>query len=101
VLFKHPCETYGIAKFTSNIIQNSCLVRLFVTKELESKKIGSSVSYSLIRVASGVRKINDYQFLSPHYRLIIDFFDTLSTNFIDFSIFRKFGPEPELNFRLK
>merc|ERR1719173_228393 len=48
VLFKHPCETYGIAKFTPNIIQNSCLVRLFVTKELESKKIGSSVSYSLI-----------------------------------------------------
>ena len=25
------------------------------------------------RVATGVRKINDYQFLSPHYRLIIDF----------------------------
>ena len=45
MLFKHPCETYGIAKFTPNIIQNSCLVRLFVTKELESKKIGSSVSY--------------------------------------------------------
>ena len=56
-------------------------------------------------MASGVRKINDYQFfftaLSTNYRL----FDTLSTNFIDFSIFRIFGPdidlEPELNFRLK
>ena len=45
------------------------------------------------RVASGVRKINDYQFffttLSTNYRL----FDTLSTNFIEFSIFRIFGPD--------
>ena len=54
-------------------------------------------------MASGVRKINDYQFVSPHYRLIIDFL--ISTNFIDFFIFRIFGPdidpEPELNFHLK
>ena len=39
--------------------------------------------------------------LSTNYRL----FDTLSTNFIDFFIFRIFGPdidsEPELNFHLK
>ena len=34
----------------------------------------SSAVCCLSRVASGVRKINDYQLLSPHYRLIIDFF---------------------------
>ena len=56
-------------------------------------------------MASGVQKINDYQFfftkITNKYRL----FDTLSTNFIDFSTFRIFGPdidqESELNFHLK
>ena len=42
-----------------------------------------------------------FTILSTNYQL----FDTLSTNFIDFSIFRIFGPdidpEPELNFHLK
>ena len=45
-------------------------------------------------MASGVQKINDFQFFSPYHRLIIDF-----------STFRIFGPdidqESELNFHLE
>ena len=37
------------------------------------KKVFRILCTSIVRVASGVRKINDYQFLSPHYRLIINF----------------------------
>ena len=56
-------------------------------------------------MGSGVWNIIDDHFFSTILSAIHRLFDTLSTNFIDFSIFRIFGPdidlEPELNFHLK
>ena len=63
------------------------------------------LEWSRSRVASGVQKINDYQFFSPHYRLIIEFLILYRLILSTFFIFRIFGPdidpEPELNFHLK
>ena len=47
------------------------------------------------RVATGVRKIIDYQFFSPYYRLIIDF-SILYRLILSTSIFRIFCPEIDL-----
>ena len=50
---------------------------------------------NLFRVATGVRKIIDYQFFSPYYRLIIDF-SILYRLILSTSIFRIFCPEIDL-----
>ena len=59
-----------------------------VFKAFIDRNLGEKVgSFDISRVASGVRKINDYQFFVTILSTIYRLFDTLSTNFIDFSIF--------------
>ena len=55
------------------ILSQTSKNRGYVSKLQSTMDLLGISSQGIYRVASGVRKINDFQFFSPHYRLIIDF----------------------------